>query len=589
MGGGYIEENKLIIKKDGNSITLVKFLDNDIKINNNKKKIKIKKDELEKLNYCINLYNNLIPNYEEPNIPEEGLIVVENNEDNIKFTNGATAIFDEENDEYILNLPNGEKFNGILNDDESGKYWLEKGAYTWPSGQEYIGEFNENNKFQSMDGDLKMKDSWSYKGWFKNGKIDDKGKFEWNNNNYLDSYFSDGKINGMTTISWSNNIINGVFKNINKDGVSKILVEIFEAKFDNHIYKIKKIDQEKIPNDGKITIIEKDDNEYFSGIIFIDKNKIKIEEYNIIEDKEKNRLLNCLNSIENIVIPKFKPFSFNKNEFIPKNEIKFQNGIIYNNKTKKLTLKNGEYFEGVLNYDEKNNKYNLDIGEYNWPSGQKYLGKFDDKNNFEGDKAIISNKNFSFKGHFNNGNPNGYGEILWENGDYVKGNFKEEKINGHAEIKKNGISFEANYKNSIMNGAFSNIKISKNNHNFKISKISINKGIINDDFFDIEDEEGKTNQIELSKEDKVIFHYNEEEILFLFKYLSKIRRLNITFFSPTSIADEGLNFNEDNNKKNKKNKNIKNDEDYKEKNNNNNNNNNNNSENNNYNNNNNNN
>ena len=78
----------------------------------------------------------------------------------------------------------------------------------------------------------------------------------------------------------------------------------------------------------------------------------------------------------------------------------------------------------------------MDIGEYNWPSGQKYLGKFDDKNNFEGDKAIISNNNFSFKGQFNNGNPNGYGEILWENGDYVKGNFKEEKINGHAEIKK---------------------------------------------------------------------------------------------------------------------------------------------------------
>ena len=423
-----------------------------------------------------------------------------------------------------------------------------------------------------MDGELKMKDSWSYRGAFKNGKIDEKGKFEWNKNNYLDSYFSDGKINGITTISWSNNIINAVFKNNKKNGASNISIKIFEAKFDGHVYKIKEINQEKIPVDGKVLIIDKDDNEYFIGIICINDN-IKIEEYNMIEEEEKHKLLDCLNSIEKIVIPKFKPFSFNKNEFIPSQQIKFQNGIIYNNKTKKLTLENGEYFQGVLNYDENNNKYNLDIGEYNWPSGQKYSGKFDNKNNFEGKSKIISDKNVTFNGQFNNGNANGYGEILWENGDYVKGNFKEEKIDGHAEIKKNGISFEANYNNSIMNGAFSNIKILRNNHNYKISKISINKGIINDDFFDIEDEEGNKNQIKLSKGDKAIFHYNEDELLFLFKYLSKIRRINITFFSPTSIADEGLNINENNKKKNKKNKKDDNNNNNNNKDNNNNNNN----------------
>ena len=47
--------------------------------------------------------------------------------------------------EYELVLPNGEKFiNGWLENTPQNKYWMEKGRYIWPSGQEYNGSFKKN-------------------------------------------------------------------------------------------------------------------------------------------------------------------------------------------------------------------------------------------------------------------------------------------------------------------------------------------------------------------------------------------------------------------------------------------------------------
>ena len=139
-----------------------------------------------------------------------------------------------------------------------------------------------------------------------------------------------------------------------------------------------------------------------------------------------------------IEIPDFEPFSINNNELIVENEndfnedineMSFKNGIIYNKETKILLLQNGEKFTGTLKFHK--NKYYLEKGEYEWPSGQKYLGKFDENNNFDGDSEIVLDNNCKFKGFFRNGKPNGKGEFLWENRDYIN-EFKQDK---YSELK----------------------------------------------------------------------------------------------------------------------------------------------------------
>ena len=57
---------------------------------------------------------------------------------------------------------------------------MKDGKYSWPSGQIYEGKFNKENKFETSieNSKLNIKNKWSYKGKFKNGKFDEKGEIE---------------------------------------------------------------------------------------------------------------------------------------------------------------------------------------------------------------------------------------------------------------------------------------------------------------------------------------------------------------------------------------------------------------------------
>ena len=558
-----IKEEKLRLEKDGNPVTL-NNKDFKIKIDKKRNRILVTENELQKLKNCFNLLDKLIPKIEVPSIPKEGLIKVKEDESlNIEFKNGAKCKFDEEKDEFELSLSNDEKFRGMLDDDGENNYWLLEGTYTWPSGQEYSGKFNQNNEFNSEDVELRKENEWIYKGGFENGKLKGHGKFEWNEgNNYLEAYFSDGKIYGNTSIKWNEFNIKGVLKDST--------INEFQAEFDNHVYKIRKIDKKIVDN---LIYIEKDENEYILSYFNIKENQIIIEEYKDLDQEEKCQLLSFLISNSNINLPDFEPFSINNNELIVENEndfnedineINFKNGIIYNKETKILLLQNGEKFTGTLKFHK--NKYYLEKGEYEWPSGQKYLGKFDENNYFDGDSEITFDNNCKFKGFFRNGKPNGQGEFLWENGDYIKGNFENGKIFGIANYKKNGISFDGNYTSSVINGNFNNINIQCKNNNYQIPKITINKGMIKEDYLDLIEKNRNKIKIRLNKENKRIlsegeykkFEYNENDIIILFKSLSKIRKMNISYYSQISIPEEGLILDKNNiNINNNKNNNLK--------------------------------
>ena len=540
---GEFNDKIIKLKKDNNDCVLSGRNYNNAKINPNKRKINITNIELRALNDCFHLINSIIPIIQQPSIPEEGLIVTKEEENYFEFQNGIHANYDENKEEYELVLPNGEKLiNGWLENTPQNKYWMEKGKYIWPSGQEYNGSFTEDNKFNSDDAELKYKNDWTYKGQFENGKLNGKGIFEWSNKNKIDSYFSNGKINGIFNIKWGNILLEG--------NISDSSIIGFEATIDKHLYKIQKIDKTKVEDD---LIIDKDKDEYISVSYRIEKNEIILN--NLIENKQQ--FLDILNS--NLEFPNIEPFSIQDKVLIEEKcikEIIFSDGIIYNKETKTLLLPNKEVFKGELKKDENNNNaYLLDEGEYEWPSGQKYIGKFNENNTFKDneDLKIIFKNKCIYSGKFKNGKPFGKGDIKWDNGDYIIGNYQGGEVFGETNIKKNNIILKGNYINSIINGVIKDINITINQNNYKISNLTINKGIIEEDYLNIEDDENNKTKVQLNDENKKIlseeeykhFKLNDKNIVSLFKSLSKIRKINLPYYSSPSIPENGLVFPDD--------------------------------------------
>ena len=552
LRNGEIQDDSLIIKKDNKDIILDNKINKIMKRKNiNMKQIKISEDELKLFNKIFNLFDNIIPKYEKPSIPEEGLIEISQESGSlIKFKNGIVANFNYDEEEYQLYLPNGEKLiKGRIDDDNCGKYWLEEGNYFWPSGQEYSGKFSKKNIFHSEDAELKIKDQWEYKGNFVDGGFNGNGVIKWKNGNFVESYFLKGKLNRETNIKWENFLIKGY---ITSDPLNE-----FEVNIDDINYKIVKSNK-NIKNEG-VLIVEKNENEYFliNCNVKNEKNKsIVVTDYNCIGENEKYLLLNCLNT--QINIPSFELVSIAFKELIIDDKvIFFENNIFYNRESNLLIAPNHEKFIGKLKL--VSNKYLLDEGEYKWPNGQIYIGKFNEKNNFEGDEEtrLIYENIWEYKGGFKDGKPFGNGKISWKNGDYIKGYFENGKIYGETYIKLNGISFKGNYTYSIINGTINNINISNNNHTYKISKLTINKGNIQEDFFDFCDEMNNNHKVKLDKENKKLLsdevykeiEFNEEDLLFLFKSLSKIRKINLPYFSLPKIKQERKIIQDGNNSK----------------------------------------
>ena len=101
-------------------------------------------------------------------------------------------------------------------------------------------------------------------------------------------------------------------------------------------------------------------------------------------------------------------------------------------------MPNKEFFEGNLEQDS--NKYCLEDGEYKWPSGQIYKGKFNKnnmlRNNYKSILIIEPKQIYIYEGEFKDGKLCGKGEIIWDNGDEKKGFFIKGKINGKTFVKK---------------------------------------------------------------------------------------------------------------------------------------------------------
>ena len=170
-----------------------------------------------------------IPEYSKPIIEGKKLEFVKNeySAKEIKFTNGAVySLF-----EGLLTLPNGEKFEGLLSDDNRT---LNRGKYIWPNKQEYVGKFDEQNRFFTKGGEvaeLTFPNGDIFRGEFEEGKITE-GYYK-TEGIEINADFTEGKANGR--INYKDTIkgfaFNGYLMNDKKEGLCQTKVKIKNKTF----------------------------------------------------------------------------------------------------------------------------------------------------------------------------------------------------------------------------------------------------------------------------------------------------------------------------------------------------------------------
>ena len=108
----------------------------------------------------------------------------------IEYKNGAEYLIND----ALLTLPNGEKFEGMLTEDNCG---LKRGKYFWSNNQKYYGTFDVQNRFSTNEGEeaeLTFSNGDVFRGEFKEGKIGE-GKYI-TEGKELKADFTEGKANG---------------------------------------------------------------------------------------------------------------------------------------------------------------------------------------------------------------------------------------------------------------------------------------------------------------------------------------------------------------------------------------------------------
>jgi hypothetical protein len=145
----------------------------------------------------------------------------------LEFLDGSVYSIDDS----LLTLPNGEKFEGVLSNDNSR---LKKGKYFWPNNQKYHGSFDEQNRFFTIEDELSeltFSNGDIFRGKFIDGKITEgtyitEGK-------EITANFEGGKINGLIEYKDTKKEVtfNGNLKNGKKDDICKTEVKIKDKKY----------------------------------------------------------------------------------------------------------------------------------------------------------------------------------------------------------------------------------------------------------------------------------------------------------------------------------------------------------------------
>ena len=191
-------------------------------------------------------------------------------------------------------------------------------------------------------------------------------------------------------------------------------------------------------------------------------NSGKIKKPLLIEKVNKD-IIEVMGYIPNIIQPTIAGQVLkHKRKIKNKKILEYENGIQLNILENKLKTENGETYEGT--FKKKIKEISLLKGIYTWPSGQKYLGSFNQKNVFEGYGKLVFNDNSELKSEFSNGFPTKNGNFSKKLSDGTKINVESNfKYNNKIifddktliEMSKNGeklYNFFGIFKNGKLNG-----------------------------------------------------------------------------------------------------------------------------------------
>jgi len=191
-------------------------------------------------------------------------------------------------------------------------------------------------------------------------------------------------------------------------------------------------------------------------------NSGKIKKPLLIEKVNKD-IIEVMGYIPNIIQPTIAGQVLkHKRKIKNKKILEYENGIQLNILENKLKTENGDTYEGT--FKKKIKEISLLKGIYTWPSGQKYLGSFNQKNVFEGYGKLVFNDNSELKSEFSNGFPTKNGNFSKKLSDGTKINVESNfKYNNKIifddktliEMNKNGeklYNFFGIFKNGKLNG-----------------------------------------------------------------------------------------------------------------------------------------
>jgi hypothetical protein len=408
----------------------------------------------------------------------------------------------------IMNFKNKASYVGEWKDNKMNG----RGKFTFDDGDVYEGEFKDGNR--NGEGKMTYINRDVYKGEWKDDKMNGRGKFTFDDGNEYEGEWKNNNRNGKGKMEYNNgDVYEGEWIDGNKNGKGKMKYangNVYEGNWVNGIRDGQGI---TTYNDGDIyegnwknnDIHGKGIMKYADGSSYdgewkngdrIKGNLIDKDGYILIGNGDKYRggMVNGVRNGKGEMIYKdgssyVGDWGGNKRNGhgrmnyaygdVYKGEWKddkihgrgimtYADGDVYDGEWKnnnrngkgKMNYKNGGVYEGIWANNQRNGQ-----GIYKYPNGVVCVGKWKDDNFIEitlknsiGKEYVDNGYTYDddenlYKGEMVNGERNGKGEMIYENGDIYNGNWINDERNGHGTMNyAYGDRYDGNWENDLRHG-----------------------------------------------------------------------------------------------------------------------------------------
>lgn len=308
------------------------------------------------------------------------------------------------------------------------------GAYTYPDGNQYVGEWRDNNR--NGLGTLTWADTSKYVGQYQKGDRHGLGTMTWANGNRYVGEFQGDKLNGRGTFTWADGEkYVGEFRNDSRHGQGIFYGADGTIKqsgewADGNLSRSFAIDTSRFPFDGQGSA-----------------------RVTLPPCPNTGRKHNCTGSVtysngryegdfQNDERHGQGTYVWTGGEFGGQTYVgEWRNGRTNGQGT--TTWSSGQ-FSGQRYVGEFRDGQRHGRGTFSFPNGNQYAGEFRN-GDYNGQGTYTFSSGNRYVGEFRNGNFNGQGTFFWADGDRYVGEFRDDKRTGlgifygaDASIKRSG-------------------------------------------------------------------------------------------------------------------------------------------------------